>query len=64
MNAPDHENWGTVTCDECGDKFFIGPNRIYGDRTHEKKYVGKFEQMLAEEHKRSAKHQDSYDLGW
>ena len=64
VNAPGHETWGTVTCNDCGEKFFVGPNRIYSDRTLETKYVEKFEQILAEDHKRSAKHQDSYDLGW
>jgi len=30
VHAPDHEDWGTVACDTCGEKFALGYNRLYG----------------------------------
>ena len=64
VNAPEHDGWGTVTCDQCGEKFFIGPHRIYTDRSQELRYVTKFEEVIADDHKRNVAQQNSYDLGW
>lgn len=30
VHAPNHEDWGTVTCDACGEQFGLGYNRLYG----------------------------------
>ena len=49
VNAPEHETWGTVTCDECDEQFGIGYNRVYGNRIEEARYVAYFEKLLAEE---------------
>jgi hypothetical protein len=62
VNAPEHETWGIVTCDQCGEKFHIGPHRIYPEQADE--YVKRFEEMLADEHRRGNAHKNSYDLGW
>jgi hypothetical protein len=62
VHAPGHDTWGVVTCDACGEKFCIGPNRIYGSRRGEHKCVEQFEAMLAEEHRKGQAHSNSYEL--
>jgi hypothetical protein len=60
--APQHDTWGVLTCDTCGDKFVLGPNRIYGSRTDEQMCVQELESMLTRDHKLKLPHQNSYDL--
>ena len=32
VHAPGHVHWGAVACEDCGAKFDIGPNIIFGSR--------------------------------
>ena len=62
VHAPTHDTWGVVTCDECGDKLFIGPNRIYGSRIDGQECAKRLEVLLAEDHKDGRAHADSYEI--
>jgi hypothetical protein len=62
VNAPEHETWGTVSCDQCGEKFYVGPNRIYPEEPDH--FIKVLEQMLADDHKRGIVHRNSYEFGW
>jgi hypothetical protein len=62
VHAPGHGTWGTVTCDGCGDKFFIGYNRIYSSRMSDSEAAKQFEGALASDHAAKRKHQDSYEI--
>lgn len=62
VSAPDHDTWGTVTCDGCKAEFFIGPNRIYGSRTTQAECVKQLEGILAQEHAMNHDHQNIYEL--
>src|SRR5579864_6130449 len=66
VRAPDHADWGTVTCDQCKQKFRIGPNRIYGTYGNKtaQDYAESLEQILAWEHEQGRPHQNAYDLGF
>ncbi|HEV3040559.1 MAG TPA: hypothetical protein VHA33_22540 [Candidatus Angelobacter sp.] len=65
VHAPDHTNWGTVTCDSCFEQFAFGPNRIYGVRGIKTAddYAKILEAILSNDHKRGQDHQNAYDLG-
>lgn len=60
--APDHFSWGVVVCEVCREQFAIGPNRIYGSRLTDIQVANVLEGKLAEDHKRSSPHQNSYEL--
>lgn len=62
VNAPAHETWGTVTCEECGDQFLIGPNRIFGSRITAEQASKRLEELLDADHTAKEKHQNSYVL--
>ena len=62
VHAPAHEMWGVVTCDACGDKLFIGPNRIHGSRITVQDCVRTLEALLAEDHTGNRPHADSYQI--
>jgi hypothetical protein len=62
VHAPGHKDWGILTCDECGDKFCIGPSLIYGSRQSEEKCVESLSNKLAEDHKNNRPHQKSYEF--
>jgi hypothetical protein len=62
IHAPQHDTWGILTCDICGEKFALGPNRIYGSRANEATCVKELESLLIRDHKRNQSHQNSYDL--
>jgi len=62
VHAPSHETWGVVTCDACGDKLFIGPNRIHGSRINAQEGAKRLETLLAEDHRRNRPHADSYEI--
>ena len=62
VHAPDHDTWRTVTCDSCGEKFGVGPNRIYESRRSEQDCVRQLEALLAEDHKKVAPHGNCYEL--
>jgi hypothetical protein len=61
VHAPDHAHWGVVTCG-CGDKFAIGPHRIYGARLTDSECATRFEALLEEDHKQKRVHQNSYEI--
>lgn len=65
VRAPEHDDWGSVTCDQCKEKFHIGPNRIYGTRGNKTAidYAREFEKVLAVDHEQNMPHQNAYDLG-
>lgn len=62
IHAPNHETWGTVACDECGEKFLIGPNRIHGARISQKTAINQLESLLAQDHTTGRPHQNAYEL--
>jgi hypothetical protein len=65
VRASEHGDWGSVTCDQCQQKFFIGPNQIYGTRGNKTPidYASEFEKELALDHEQNIPHQNAYDLG-
>ena len=63
VNAPGHETWGTVTCDQCDDKFALGQPRTTADARRDE-YAARLKKILADDHARNTTHRDSYDLGW
>jgi hypothetical protein len=64
VRASGHGDWGSVTCDQCKEKFYIGPNRIYGTRGNKTQvdYAREFEKVLALDHEQNIPHQNAYDL--
>ena len=62
VHAPDHATWGVVSCDQCKDKFGIGPHRIYGSRTTEQECVKELEELLNLDHEHRRPHPNSYEL--
>jgi cysteinyl-tRNA synthetase len=62
VNAPDHDTWGVVSCDNCKDKFALGPNRIYPSRTTEEECVKELEDLLKADHMHGRPHANSYEL--
>ena len=62
IHAPQHDTWGILTCDACGEKFALGPNRIYGSRTGEDACVKELDSILARDHAANQGHKNSYDL--
>lgn len=63
VNAPEHDTWGTVTCDVCGAKFLVGPHRIYGFRGQKEDFCRQLKDILLEDHKMDRPHQNAYELG-
>lgn len=63
VHAPEHDNWGSVTCDVCGVRFFLGAHRIYGFRGEKADFVRQLEEILSQEHKMNHPHQNAYELG-
>ena len=61
VHAPGHRTWGTVTC-ECGERFHIGPNLIFGSRLTDVEAAKQLEATLASDHAAGRKHQDSYEI--
>jgi len=62
VHAPGHDNWRVLACDQCEDKFALGPNRIYGSRTTEEECVKQLVTILAAYHQHKRPHQNNYDL--
>jgi cysteinyl-tRNA synthetase len=62
VHAPDHETWGIVTCEDCGEKFALGPNRIYGSTTTEQECVNELVGLLKQDHLHNRPHPNSYEL--
>jgi hypothetical protein len=60
--ASENELWGVVTCDECREKFVIGPHRIHGSRIGEQDCARRLEALLSEDHMQSRPHADSYEM--
>jgi hypothetical protein len=63
IHAPEHDTWCVVSCKYCGDKFAVGPNRIYGSRRTKDDCVKQVEDFLTKEHEDGAIHLNAYDLG-
>src|SRR6516164_3114039 len=62
VHAPGHDTRVEVTCDTCGDKFYVGFNRIYGARTTPEASAKKLEALLAEDHRAGRPHVNAYEL--
>ena len=62
LHAPNHETWRVVTCRECGERFAVGPHRIYGARISEEAAVKQFEAILANDHRVNRPHENGYEL--
>ncbi len=62
VHAPEHTDWGVVTCDGCKAEFAIGPHRIYGARKSVEACVKQFEELLADDHAQKRAHANSYEL--
>lgn len=53
---------GFVTCDSCGEKFFIGRNRIAGSRISAQECAKRLDALLGADHRRDGTHEDSYEI--
>ena len=62
VHAPDHDTWGIVSCDDCKDKFALGPNRIFGSRSTEEDCVKQLQDLLKTDHQHGRPHANSYEL--
>ena len=62
VHAPGHDTWGEETCDICGEKFTVGPNRIYGSRLSEQGAVTQLKAILAKDHELNRPHVNSYEI--
>ncbi len=62
VHAPEHDTWGVLTCNTCGEKFALGPNRIYASGANEATCVKELESLLVRDHKVNESHHNSYDL--
>jgi len=62
IHAPEHKTWGILNCDDCDDKFCVGPNRIYGSRQSEEQCVEMLQDKLTQDHKIRRSHQNSYEF--
>lgn len=62
VHAPEHADWGVVSCDSCKDKFAIGPHRLYGARMEAEDAARQLEALLAADHKANREHANSYEL--
>ena len=65
VHAPEHTNWGVVTCHICFEEFAFGPNRIYGVRGNKTAhdYENILKSILSDDHTTGREHYNSYDLG-
>ncbi|WP_446744328.1 hypothetical protein [Silvibacterium acidisoli] len=62
VHAPEHNTWGIVVCDVCGERFALGPHRIYGSRTTEQQCVEELQAILDADHRAQRGHSSSYKL--
>ncbi len=64
VHAPEHSEWGVVTCDVagCGEKFRIGPHKFFGTKSAAQSLAKQLEQFLAEDHSKQRIHANSYEL--
>jgi len=62
IHAPEHDTWGVLTCNTCGEKFALGPNRIHRNDASEATCVKELESFLVRDHKLNQPHQNSYNL--
>lgn len=62
VHAPDHDNWGVISCDKCEDTFSIGPNRTFGSRRTAEQCVAHLELLLENDHRREQEHATSYQF--
>jgi hypothetical protein len=62
VHAPAHDTRVEVIWDACGDKFYVGFNRIYGARTTPEASAKKLEALLAEDHRAGRPHVNAYEL--
>jgi hypothetical protein len=62
VNAPDHDTWGMVNCDDCSERFMIGPNRHYGSPRSGSDCAIALETVLKNDHDLKQGHRDMYEL--
>jgi len=62
IHAPDHDTFGIVSCDSCGDEFHIGPHRFHGSRTTPQETAKQLQTLLAEDHRTGRPHSNAYEL--
>jgi cysteinyl-tRNA synthetase len=62
VHAPDHDTWGTVSCENCEAKFAIGPNRTFGSRSTPEVCAKQLEELLSADHRLGQPHKNSYEL--
>jgi hypothetical protein len=60
--APGHETWETVTCDSCGEFFYIGPRNVLEARTRLEDAAIQVRSLLGEDHRVGRQHQNGYQL--
>src|ERR1051325_840054 len=52
-------NMGIVTCDECGDQFYIAQHKAFQNQVEATSQAQRLEELLEEQHKRKQPHSDS-----
>jgi hypothetical protein len=62
VHAPAHDTWGVVMCETCRVEFLIGPHRIRGSRIGAEECAQRLEGLLAEDHKMTRAHHNSYEI--
>lgn len=61
VHAPQHTNWGTVKCDNCGEEFAVGCHAFY-PTGNETECVERLHQILATDHSAGRGHENLYEL--
>jgi len=62
VHAPQHETMGSVSCNSCGQRFFIGRHRLYPPAETYGHLVRKLESILADDHRSERAHANLYNL--
>jgi hypothetical protein len=62
VHAPEHGIWGVVSCEECEEEFYIGPNVKYGSRVTDVVWAKKLAAVLTEDHKQKRPHANSIEI--
>ena len=61
IHAPEHQNWGTVKCSDCGAEFAVGHNWLYPEGPKDP-YLQALRGILAADHQENRPHQNIYEL--
>ena len=62
VHAPDHDIWGIVTCDSCGEQFHLGPNRMFGAKITAEECSKQLQTLLTADHESGRLHANAYEL--